>query len=115
MNPVTSDFTESGQLRRLRLVSLLEGVTLVILVFVAVPLKHLAGYGFATATMGPIHGMAFLLYSWMLAQTAAFCRWPKGTLLRLFILACIPFGAFANERWLRHKLAAMLSDDRRGD
>ena len=90
MNPVTSDFTQSGQLRWLRLVSLLEGVTLVILVFVAVPLKHLAGYGFATATMGPIHGMAFLLYSWTLAQSAALLGWPKGTVLRLFIFACFP-------------------------
>jgi uncharacterized protein DUF3817 len=53
---------ERNQLRRMRLVSLLEGSTLVALLLVAVPLKHIAGYPAATSIVGPIHGMAFLLY-----------------------------------------------------
>lgn len=105
--PVSARTAESRQLRRMRSVSLLEGVTLVVLVFVAVPLKHLAGYGIATATMGPIHGMAFLLYIWMLSETTAFFGWQKSEVFRLFLCACIPFGAFANERWLKQKEAGL--------
>lgn len=106
-----SRHAECRQLRWMRGVSLLEGVTLVILVFVAVPLKHLAGYSVATATMGPIHGMAFLLYVWMLSQTATFFQWPKNEVLRLALFAFIPFGAFANERWLKRKEAELASSN----
>lgn len=95
------------QLRWMRAVSLLEGITLVLLIFVAVPLKHLAGYGTGTATMGPIHGMAFLLYVWALAQTAASLDWSKNEVIRFFLFACIPFGAFVNERTLKRKEASL--------
>ena len=53
---------ELSQLRRMRAVSLLEGTTLLLLLGVAVPLKHLAGMPVATSIMGPIHGIAFVLY-----------------------------------------------------
>ena len=96
---------ELRQLRWTRAVSLLEGVTLVILVFVAVPLKHLVGIDAATATMGPIHGVAFLLYIWTLAYTASFFGWRKREVLRLFLFAAVPLGAVANERWLKQKQA----------
>ena len=103
----TAQLAETKQLRWMRAVSLLEGITLVLLIFVAVPLKHLAGYSIATATMGPIHGMAFLLYIWMLAQTASSCEWPRSEVIQLFICACVPFGAFVNERSLKRKEASL--------
>ncbi len=68
---------ERGQLRRMRVVSVIEGSTLLVLVFVAVPLKHLGGYPIATAIMGPVHGMAFLLYVWMLIQTVSGAAFPR--------------------------------------
>ncbi len=49
---------ELSQLRRLELASLVEATTLVLLVGVAVPLKHFAGQPTAVAVMGPIHGLA---------------------------------------------------------
>ena len=90
----------------MRLVSLLEGTTLVILIFIAVPLRHLAGYRIATEIMGPIHGTAFLLYIWMLIQTVSAGCVPKSDALRLIVAAFVPFGAFFNERLLRKALAA---------
>ena len=51
-----------GPLRTLRLASLGEGATLLLLVLIAVPLKRLAGMPEAVSVMGPIHGAAFLLY-----------------------------------------------------
>jgi integral membrane protein len=53
---------ERDQIRRMRFVSLLEGATLVVLLFVAVPLKHLGIYREATSIIGPVHGLAFMLY-----------------------------------------------------
>ncbi len=62
---------ELSQLRRLEFASLIEGSTLVILVFVAVPLRHLAGWRGATAAMGRVHGLAFLIYLWTWRNRAA--------------------------------------------
>jgi integral membrane protein len=93
--------SDLNQLRRMRLVSLLEGTTLIILVFVAVPLRHLGGYHIATTIMGPLHGMAFLFYIWMLVLTISGGSIPKGYALRLTVAAFVPFDAFFNERVLR--------------
>lgn len=100
---------ERAQLRRMRYVSLLEGTTLLVLVFLAVPIKYLMGYPIATSIMGPIHGTAFLLFVWMLIQTVSGGDWRKGEITRLLLAAFIPFGGFANERFLRRKEAALTS------
>jgi integral membrane protein len=99
--------SDLNQLRRMRLVSLLEGATLVILIFIAVPLRHIGGYRFATMIMGPVHGTAFLLYIWMLVQTISGGSVPKGDARRLVAAAFVPFGAFFNERVLRKAQATL--------
>jgi integral membrane protein len=98
---------ERRRLRRMRAVSWIEGTTLAALLFVAVPLKHVAGYPIATSIMGPVHGLSFLLYVWMLVETAAGAGWPRREIARLLIVAFIPFGAFTNERFLRRKEVAL--------
>ena len=98
---------ERSQLRRMRAVSLLEGATLVLLLGVAVPLKHLAGFPVATSIMGPIHGIAFVLYVWMLVQTLSLGGWTRAEAARMVLAAFIPFGAFVNERALARRQASL--------
>ena len=98
---------ELSQLRRMRAVSLLEGTTLLLLLGVAVPLKHLAGIPVATSIMGPIHGIAFILYVWMLVQTVSMGGWTLAAATRMVLAAFIPFGAFVNERALARRQASL--------
>jgi len=98
---------ELGQLRRLEIVSLVEGSTLLLLLFVAVPLKHLAGLPVAVTVTGPIHGLAFLAYVWTAIETVAGGGWRRADAARLFISAFIPFGGFANLGWLRRRAASL--------
>ncbi|MGR9168966.1 DUF3817 domain-containing protein [Rhizobium sp. KDH_Rht_773_N] len=102
---------ELSQLRRMRAVSLLEGTTLLLLVGVAVPLKHLAGYPVATRLVGPVHGIAFVLYVWMLIQTVSMGGWSRGETARMVLAAFIPFGAFLNERALARRQSALAASD----
>jgi integral membrane protein len=106
-NPKQDLASDLNQLRRMRLASLFEGTTLAILIFVAVPLRHLAGYRIATMIMGPVHGTAFLLYIWMLVQTISGGSVPKRDALRLVAAAFVPFGAFFNSRILRKAQATL--------
>jgi len=100
---------ELSQLRRMRLVSVVEGCTLLMLVFVAVPIKQLGGHAIATTIMGPVHGMAFLLYIWTLIQTVSGADFPRPDVVRMVVAAFIPFGAFLNERALRRRQALLVS------
>lgn len=78
----------------LRRAALLEGTTLIILLGVAVPLKHLAGYPMPVSVMGPVHGIAFLLYGWLLLRTAAAGQWRRSDVARAGLAALLPFGAW---------------------
>ena len=94
----------SKPLSRLRLVGLIEGCTLVILVAVAVPLRHLAGFPIATRVMGPIHGFVFILYVVALIDCISGGTWTAREIARGAIACLIPFGTFLNDSLIRRKI-----------
>lgn len=98
---------ERAQLRRLEIVSFVEGATLVLLVCVALPIKHFTGHADAVHVMGPVHGLAFLAYGWIAIQTVAGGGWNKADVTRLFGSALVPFGGFFNLPFLLRKAAAL--------
>jgi len=98
---------ELGQLRKLEIMSLIEAATLVLLVGVAVPLKHLAHLNLAVKIMGPVHGVAFLSYVWTALQTVIGGGWRPAAIARLFLVAFIPFAGFANLPFLRARAAEL--------
>lgn len=105
------DTAARGRLRRLRLASLLEGTTLLVLLGVAVPLKHLGGWDGAVKLMGPVHGLAFVGYAWatlqLVAETNA--RWTDAA--RLIALALVPFGGFIGARRVACRMQALDAGD----
>ena len=94
-------------LRRMRLASFLEATTLAILVFVAVPLKHAFGMPQLVSAVGPIHGLAFLFYIWMLIQSHFQIGWTGREWLRMVACAFIPLAGFINERLLKQRQDAL--------
>jgi integral membrane protein len=107
-----TEATELAQLRRLRLAALIEGTTLVVLVLIAVPAKHLFGLPVATKVMGPVHGLAFVAYTWMLLATVSGGSWRQGEILRLVIAAFVPFGALLSAGLLQRKEAVLAAAGR---
>ncbi|MCL6219364.1 DUF3817 domain-containing protein [Zunongwangia pacifica] len=80
---------------RLRLIGFLEGISLLILIFLAVPLK----YGFASPglvkTMGPIHGALFLLFIFNALSVGVDQKWKFSEITWKVLIAClIPLGTF---------------------
>jgi len=102
------DVTASGTLRTshpkglkaLRLCSILEATTLVVLLFVAVPLKHLVHLSVAVTIMGPLHGLAFLAYVWAVFDTTSNMRWKAHEIARLVLAGFVPFAGFSTGRYL---------------
>ena len=105
MTAPTAD--DRRQLDRMRIASILEATTLAILVFVAVPLKHVFGMPQAVSIMGPVHGLAFLFYIWMLIQSHFQIGWTGREWVRMILCAFIPVAGFVNERLLKHRQDAL--------
>lgn len=86
---------------RFRLISLVEGISYVVLVGVAMPLKYLAGQPLAVRIVGGLHGALFVLFVIALLAAARAHRWPLRAQAIAMIAAVLPLGAFWLERALR--------------
>ena len=91
----------STALRVFRAVSLAEGVSYIVLMFVAVPLKYFGGQPHAVQIPGSIHGGLFILFALSLLAVWRTDRWSFGKVVTAFIASNIPFGAFWFEMRLR--------------
>ena len=89
---IDSPLKPTPPLALLRVACLGEAATLLALLMVAVPLKHLAGYTLAVSVMGPVHGFAFLAFGWVVVKTVGTgdITWHQAG--KLVLAACIPFG-----------------------
>jgi len=78
----------------LRWAALFEGSSLLLLLFVAMPLKYYAGMSEAVKIIGPIHGVLFLVFVVLLFSHAAKRELNLVKTLIGFIASFIPFGTF---------------------
>lgn len=91
-------------LKRLRTVAIIEGSTLVLLLFVAMPLKYKMGMPAFVSVMGPIHGIAFIAYIVALIAALGVGVITSIKLIVGTVAAFVPFGSFVFEK-------LMLKDD----
>jgi integral membrane protein len=94
------------RLSRLRLFCLLEAATLLVLLLVAVPMKHLAGLPWAVSLMGPLHGLVFLGFCWKVVNAATLEDVSARMGFKLVLFACLPGGGFHSWKMLDRGPAA---------
>lgn len=75
-----------------------EGTSLLLLMFVAMPIKYILGYPEFVRVVGGIHGGLFLLYIGLAIIAARKNAWSKQQLFISAVLSCLPFGTFYFER-----------------
>jgi integral membrane protein len=90
-------------LTRLRRVGFYEGLSFVVLLFVAMPLKYGFDQPLPVRIVGMAHGALFLLYLYLLVQTAAERAWPLRRTALGFVAALMPFGPFVFDAVLRRE------------
>ncbi|WP_455756408.1 DUF3817 domain-containing protein [Sulfurimonas sp.] len=76
------------------LVNTMEGYSYIILLFIAMPLKYLAGLAIAVKIVGMIHGILFIAFCILLVQAAQDVKWSFKENIVFFIASLIPFGTF---------------------
>ncbi len=90
---------------RLRILGLLEGVSLLLLLVVAVPMKYAFNNPSLTQAIGPVHGALFLLFVINALSVGVEQQWDFRQTTWKVIAACfIPFGTFYIDRKILSKI-----------
>ncbi|KAA9357123.1 DUF3817 domain-containing protein [Larkinella humicola] len=87
-------------LGRFRFIGILEGISFLVLLGIAMPLKYWAGWPLAVKYVGWAHGVLFIAYLIALFAVAFDRRWSFIRVVVAFIASLVPFGTF----WLESRL-----------
>jgi integral membrane protein len=93
-------------LGRFRLVAIVEGISYLILLGIAMPLKYFAELPEAVKYTGWIHGVLFVLYIALLLKVWIQYRWSFGKVVLAFIASLLPFGTFVLDSKLKKEQQA---------
>lgn len=81
-----------------KVIALLEGISYILLLFVAVPIKYLANDPQYVKLLGMPHGLLFIAYIILAVLLAPKLKWDGKTLLIVLVASIIPFGTFYIDR-----------------
>lgn len=87
-----------------RVIAFLEGLSYILLLFVAVPYKYLNNDPQFVKLLGMPHGLLFLIYVVLAVFYWTDFNWNKKILWQVLIASIIPFGTFyIDYKYLRSK------------
>ena len=84
-----------------RIIGFIEGASLIVLLFIAMPLKYAANIPEAVTFVGSLHGFLFILYLFIIAYTTLKVRWSFKWIVSAVAVAFIPFGNFLLDMFLK--------------
>jgi integral membrane protein len=85
---------------RLRTIGIYEGVSYLLLLGIAMPLKYMAGIPEMVKYVGWAHGVLFVLYMLSVAEVAFTYRWSILKIGAAVIASLLPFGPFILDKRL---------------
>ena len=90
-------------LGRFRLVAISEGISYMLLLFIAMPLKYMADIPDAVKYTGWVHGILFMVYILALISVKIERNWSIAKTALAFVISLIPFAAFIFDKSLRRE------------
>lgn len=88
----------------LRRIGIIEGVSYLVLLFIAMPLKYFADLPIFVQIFGMAHGILFVLFVLMLLVVWVRHGWSFIRVLGAFAASLLPFGTFVLDARLRKEL-----------
>ncbi|HVH24492.1 MAG TPA: DUF3817 domain-containing protein [Pseudonocardia sp.] len=93
-------------LRAYRIAAWVTGIGLVILVFIAMPLKYFFGEPRPVALVGMMHGFLYMAYIVCTLILAERCRWRPLDAVVILLAGTIPIASFVAEHKVTRKVRA---------
>ncbi len=77
-----------------RIIAFLEGVSYILLLFIATPIKYLSDDPQYVKMLGMPHGILFIAYIILAIVISKKMEWSNSTLAKVLLASIIPFGTF---------------------
>ncbi len=77
-----------------RIIALLEGISYILLLFIATPIKHFANDPTYVRLLGMPHGVLFIAYVVLAFILKPKLQWNNKTFAIILLASLIPFGTF---------------------
>ncbi len=85
-----------------RVVSILEGLSYILLLFIATPIKYIGGDETYVKLLGMPHGLLFVAYIILAYLIKDKMQWNTKTFMWVLVASIIPFGTFyIDKKYLR--------------
>jgi integral membrane protein len=84
-------------------IALIEGISYVLLLGIAMPLKYLFHFPQAVSVVGWAHGLLFMLYALLLFRCWIAYEWRFSRVLFYFVASLLPIVPFYIERKLKRE------------
>lgn len=90
---------------RFRIIGFFEGVSLLLLFGVAMPVKYILGDPSLVQSIGLVHGLLFILYVLFTINMRSQYNWDSTTTGKVLLASVIPFGTFYIDGKVLKKIA----------
>ncbi len=84
-----------------RKVAVAEGISYLLLLFIAMPLKYWADMPLAVKYTGWVHGILFIGYAACLVMAWQETKWKFGKVMLIFLASLLPFAPFVVDKRLK--------------
>ena len=95
-------------LEKLIWIGTLEGISFLVLLGIAMPLKYFAGMPKAVSVVGMVHGVLFIAYIYMINECRKPFGWPLKTATLGVLSSVLPFGPFVFDSWVKKQQKQIL-------
>ncbi|WP_226389556.1 DUF3817 domain-containing protein [Penaeicola halotolerans] len=92
---------QNQQLKLISITGIVEGISYLLLLFVAMPLKYFYDMPEAVRYVGMAHGLLFVLFAAGLFQAWLNLGWTMGKAIKGFFYSIIPFGTFIFDKEIK--------------
>ena len=93
-----------SELQKFRLINKIEGISFLILLFIAMPMKYSFGYPMATKVVGMLHGLLVFAFIYQIIEAKKEAGFTLKETALYTILSLIPFGSFYTDKLLAKKM-----------
>jgi integral membrane protein len=94
-----------SELKKFKLINKIEGISFLILLFIAMPLKYSFGYPIATKVVGMAHGILVFAFIYQIIEAKKEAGLTLKEIGIYSILSLIPFGSFYTDKLVATKIA----------
>ncbi len=90
-----------------RKIAFLEGLSFLLLLFIAMPLKYLANFPMAVTVVGGIHGVLFIAFLYLAWEVKSEHKKNFSWLIKAFLASILPFGTIImDKQWKQEAISA---------